>query len=1374
MSSELEDVPQPETHGKAHHTPASRAAEAPDQEPAQKQMRLPASAEPAIDGRHSMSSADVAAIEALMGAPLAEAIDTAVREESLWEENEQINAREEDAAASVAAKRANRAKQSAPTEPQPPAERRSAREGAGKIELFSQSEHATWSDYEQARLIAGDHVPVRDISYDELRKQCDAAVATLEVLSAAAKRDRAALVEVYDNIKSTFDGDDLGENMARVAAITVQSALCEMLSPQQLEGVANSTWSGAADYQGKAGTLSVSDGLLRWVPAQGAVVAVGTDSIIDVDNDTFPFLAVSTAGADYRFSFGAAGRLGGEAYAALDAAEQTLHAAIAAGRFQKEAKVALVAEAEQARAERAAREQCAAATQQQSAAAPAAPKPTKRVRQGLELREALKAVSKLQQAHKVHEAEAQLAILRLSGDAAKDGLVKKRAQELRTLLFTFGSFNQTKAICEQFVSLPEVSIALGKPKQTRRQVADAQTGPVLLEMTKGFLNDILKAKGEVIFSKRHNKEVQSGGRRTDDHRNAYYSALTSHIPRDIFKTRQGRAAIRCLGVPYRMIKACAGMRARIEDSAKGWCYLSTAQHCDRVDVQVYRDAWHSELLSTEDNVHKELITVYCGTCEEQDGTTTQQYTQHWRRAQVGTEKDCLAAFNTSEFAAQLKEATKTAKLPEGRKGNLQDLRLAKCNCVKLRGTAECDCKICSVFEKNLKTYNSKRYGWRNSMRKDGDQLVRPPPCTCLICRDDARKQQFYQFSRSVSAAASILHPCGKMEYEPYAIGGGKFYYFNGMCMAGKCPKRDVFNASNVGVSCGWDFVFGAKDCLLEATDDNYTWWAWKPQLRGTSSEGKPYYSDEIVPVHGTRAQGLQVLRANAAAYFPHFWKHVLLQRGIACHEANKDAVTATRRADYAAQIKTLRFSSATCAHPETHNMLVAVMGYLPEEHTVTVKKHGKRPASTKTVRKQQVDVYYVFHPSSYKPDARSYNVACENIDYFMKNGSFLSGEWFHKGARLPCARKAPPNGSDASLPSSINEAEPAPPVFPHYSRVTDITDTCAAQFDGRDNYHQIAEWPTKLDILRLFVFLVSMHGKNICDALSNSIAAALRRAVEVGDIIDPTTRKLVLYLVEHYQEPATAKMKKDGWWAVSNIYYGFLDPSFFTRVAVTPAEPLKGSDGFRRYIGRSKHHNALRDGPLELSPHFCGCVNCCKYDFEHCLMDGKGGFATKLVQGWCKRADTNAGLPSLSTELEVFAKTQVDAFSIGVVPADVKEQHIEGGYWLCLIKCKPYLATRKEACATDVIEEGWWVVKIQWYAHVQQVVPGTQRHYKLDDGERLLAVNALLRISGVRFENKQRESRSANKVLGHETHKNIQDCLPFVTVGVNVRGPVQA
>jgi len=69
-----------------------------------------------------------------------------------------------------------------------------------------------------------------------------------------------------------------------------------------------------------------------------------------------------------------------------------------------------------------------------------------------------------------------------------------------------------------------------------------------------------------------------------------------------------------------------------------------------------------------------------------------------------------------------------------------------------------------------------------------------------------------------------------------------------------------------------------------------------------------------------------------------------------------------------------------------------------------------------------------------------------------------------------------------------------------------------------------------------------MHGKNICDALSNSIAAALRGAVERGDVIDPTTRNLVLYLAQQYQVPATAKTEKDGWWAVSEFTTATLTP----------------------------------------------------------------------------------------------------------------------------------------------------------------------------------------------------------------------------------------
>ena len=40
-------------------------------------------------------------------------------------------------------------------------------------------------------------------------------------------------------------------------------------------------------------------------------------------------------------------------------------------------------------------------------------------------------------------------------------------------------------------------------------------------------------------------------------------------------------------------------------------------------------------------------------------------------------------------------------------------------------------------------------------------------------------------------------------------------------------------------------------------------------------------------------------------------------------------------------------------------------------------------------------------------------------------------------------------------------------------------------------------------------------------------------------------------------------------------------------------------------------------------------------------MDGLGGLSTRLMRGYCKRATTNVGLPSLSADLDTFAQTEV-------------------------------------------------------------------------------------------------------------------------------------
>lgn len=472
--SELEDVPQPQTHGKANHTPTSCLAEAPDHEPAHKQLRLPGSV--ATD---TLSPADAAAIEAAAGLPLNEAVETAVRVESLADEIKNINARDEAAAASRAAKRtktpatspsANPSAMAEPPVEAPPAERRSTREGAGKIDLFSQSEHAAWSDYDHARLMAGSHDAARAISYAELAKQRDAAVAALDKLAAAAKRDRAALVEIYDSIKSNMTGN-IEDDIARVAAVTLQSALCETLSPSQLNGTASPEWSGVAMYAGKSGSLSIRDGTVHWLADGDAAVrrdavALSVDSIIDVDDDITTFV-VSTNGADYYFDLGTPGRSAAATLTELDAAEQTLRAAMSASRQRKEAEAALAAEAEQIRSEKAAKNTTLA---EPTTATSTAPKLTERVKQGQALRKDLQAISKLHSQHKIHDADARLAILK-AADTIKEPTVQKRAQEIRSLVFSFGGFNLTQAIVKQFLNLPEVSILMAKPKQTKQAVS---------------------------------------------------------------------------------------------------------------------------------------------------------------------------------------------------------------------------------------------------------------------------------------------------------------------------------------------------------------------------------------------------------------------------------------------------------------------------------------------------------------------------------------------------------------------------------------------------------------------------------------------------------------------------------------------------------------------------------------------------------------------------------------------------------------------------------------------------------------------------------------------------------------------------------------
>lgn len=245
-------------------------------------------------------------------------------------------------------------------------------------------------------------------------------------------------------------------------------------------------------------------------------------------------------------------------------------------------------------------------------------------------------------------------------------------------------------------------------------------------------------------------------------------------------------------------------------------------------------------------------------------------------------------------------------------------------------------------------------------------------------------------SRSSAHLRIELLPCGETEYRCYSIEGGHtFKTFNGMCCKGKCPKRRLLHAARTPGACGWLNVFGGH-CPIEATNDAFTWHRWEPRLRGTNDEGKDFYSDEWVPHKGTRCEFLEEIRhaveSGGNPWLLHTWRHKMIRHAIKLHEAQKDNVTATEWSDYAAQPEIRRARTATCANAEKVNELVTVVGYNPYDATVEVPKRGRRPASTTIIRKQHVDVFFAFHATGYRPNARSYNVVQEDIDSFLKFG----------------------------------------------------------------------------------------------------------------------------------------------------------------------------------------------------------------------------------------------------------------------------------------------------------------------------------------------------------------------------------------------------
>ena len=103
--------------------------------------------------------------------------------------------------------------------------------------------------------------------------------------------------------------------------------------------------------------------------------------------------------------------------------------------------------------------------------------------------------------------------------------------------------------------------------------------------------------------------------------------------------------------------------------------------------------------------------------------------------------------------------------------------------------------------------------------------------------------------------------------------------------------------------------------------------------------------------------------------------------------------------------------------------------------------------------------------------------------------------------------------------------------------------------------------------------------------------------------------------------------------------------------------------------------------------------------------------------------------------------------------------HIEGVYWLALIQGPAYTVPVSQVLhASDQFEAGWLVVKARWF----ELVTTSPRCYKLSSQERVLVVNAIIRLNGIKFDKVVKRSPrlgDSQYFLGEDTNNLIEACV---------------
>lgn len=246
----------------------------------------------------------------------------------------------------------------------------------------------------------------------------------------------------------------------------------------------------------------------------------------------------------------------------------------------------------------------------------------------------------------------------------------------------------------------------------------------------------------------------------------------------------------------------------------------------------------------------------------------------------------------------------------------------------------------------------------------------------------------------------------------------------------------------------------------------------------------------------------------------------------------------------------------------------------------------------------------------------------------------------------------------------------------------------------------------------------------------------------------------MLFLAEHKPFTSTPKADKRGWEAIGRIFYGFLNNDRFTKAVVPDTDGSKFVDSKRHssFIGQHTSAQVLKRGELQACHEFCPCCECLLGRYRCCLLKSEMGTMHTTRVPWLSGPPLRQ-LEELAAWGEMLRSSMIVGYT-----AHTSEVHIEGTYWLAMLKGPAFPVPESQVNASEYFEAGWLVVKAQWFELVTQ----SPRVYKLQKEERLLIVSEMIRLSGLKFEKVLKRSPRLGDTmysLSEDTHNMLEGCV---------------